>query len=397
MDKTARWARFRALHLAVLTLVMAATLAYDGGRVVASAQEVGSDSASASAASANPQPPLPPEVASQTPSSSAASPPANVVLPRPPADTASGSADSASAPGSLEAPPSAAPAQPTTAQLGPELVDRRTARSKTFATDREGEFVTKMSPVPLHFKDAQGRWQEIGTDLVAGKDGRLHNNKANAFDASLASDANEGSLARLQLDDRHSVGFAIQNAARVKAAVGKDTVTYGRALKDADVRMTSTRTGLKDEIVLASPAAPDRFVFPLQLQGLTASIDADGNVIYRDEAGVERARTPHGFMSDASLDPASHERPTSFGVTYALIPYGKGTALEVRLDRAWLDDPARTWPVVVDPQLDVATYPDDTYVMSGFHRDSSYDAELKVGTYNGGSQVGRSYVRFDTG
>ena len=52
--------------------------------------------------------------------------------------------------------------------------------------------------------------------------------------------------------------------------------------------------------------------------------------------------------------------------------------------------------MVVDPQLTVSAYADDTYVMSGFHRDNSHDLELKVGTYDGGAHIGRSYMKFDT-
>ena len=93
--------------------------------------------------------------------------------------------------------------------------------------------------------------------------------------------------------------------------------------------------------MLASRAAPDRFVFPLELKGLTASLDEAGNVIYRDGAGVERARTPHGFMTDARIDPRSGEGEMSLGVSYALIPWKVGTALEVRLaGPGWTTPPA---------------------------------------------------------
>ena len=80
-------------------------------------------------------------------------------------------------------------------------------------------------------------------------------------------------------------------------------------------------------------------------------------------------------MSDSAVDPRSGESPTSYGVTYALVPNGKGTALEVRLDKAWLADPSRVWPTVVDPQL-VANTGSDTFVLSGTHRDASQDLEL---------------------
>lgn len=141
------------------------------------------------------------------------------------------------------------------------------------------------------------------------------------------------------------MGFALDGAGKVEAKGDKHSVTYFKVRKDTDMRLTSRRGGVKDELVLASPAGPDRFVFPLERKGLTTSLDETGNVIYRDEAGVERARTTHGFMTDANIDPRSGEAPMSVGVDYALIPWKGGTALEVRLDRAWLDDPDRQYPV----------------------------------------------------
>lgn len=274
-------------------------------------------------------------------------------------------------------------------------MDRRTATSKTFATDRAGEFVTELSATPVHYK-ADGTWKEIDPTLALAKDGRLHN-KGAAFDLSVATDASDAAVARLGLDAGHSVGFALEGAAKVKGATSADASSYAGARKDTSLRLTSRSTGLKEELVLASPAAPDRFVFPLQLKGLTASIDAAGNVIYRDEAGIERARTPHGYMYDSRVDPQSDEPAASLGVTFALIPYGKGgTALVVTLDRAWLNDAARQYPVVVDPEFVANTGADDTYVMRNFTRDNSSDPELKVGTYDGSVHIGRSYLHFNT-
>ena len=279
---------------------------------------------------------------------------------------------------------------------GEELFDRRTAASKTFVGEEPGQLRTTVFQAPVHFKDPQGRWVDIDDALGAPKDGRRRNG-ANVFGLSIAENSTDRALARLAIDDRHSVGFALDGAAEVKAKGDTKSVTYAKVRKDTDLRLTSLRSGVKEELVLASPAAPDRFVFPLELKGLTASLDEAGNVIYRDGAGVERARTPHGFMTDARIDPRSGESEMSLGVDYALIPWKGGTALEVRLDRAWLDDPGRQYPVTVDPDIHHAAWGDDTYVMSGFYRDNSYDAELKVGTYDGGYHIGRSFVRFDTG
>lgn len=339
-----------------------------------------------------------PTQAKPSPTTSPATP-ASGTVPTPPMVQ---EAQANAAPPSSASPPSLDATQLVTPpDLGPpkqaaELVDRRTATTKTFATDRPGAFVTESSAAPVHFRDPQGRWQDIDTTLAPAKDGRLHT-KATGFDLSVASDATDASVASLGLDASHSVGFALEGAAKTKGKASKDDTTFSSARKDTELRLTSRRNGLKEDLVLASPAAPDRFVFPLKLKGLTAAIDANGDVVYRDESGAERARTPHGFMADANVDPRSGEAATSLGVHFALIPSGKGgTALEVTLDRAWMNDPARVYPVTVDPEFITATAADDTYVMSGFSRDNSSDAELKVGTYDGGYHIGRTYLHFNT-
>ncbi|MGI8984753.1 MAG: RHS repeat domain-containing protein [Acidimicrobiales bacterium] len=277
---------------------------------------------------------------------------------------------------------------------GEELLERRTATSKTFVGDEPGQLHAQLFDAAVHFKNAQGRWVDIDDTLAASKDGR-RTNAANVFGLSVADSSTDKALARLAVDDQHSVGFALDGAAEAKAKGDANSVTYAKVHKDTDVRLTSLRNGVKEELVLASPAAPDRFVFPLELKGLTAALNDTGDVIYRDEAGVERARTPHGFMTDANLDPRSQEAPTSLGVTYALIPFKGGTALEVRLDRAWLNDPARAYPVTVDPQLWAGAASDDTFVMSGTTFNNSHDLELKVGTYDGGVHVARSFMHFN--
>ena len=344
-------------------------------------------------------PPADPTVTSPTKAQATPPPTAPVTLPTPP-EVQAALDDAQPAPSEpapslddtqLVTPPDLGPAP-----QGAEIVDRRTATTKTFATDRPGEFVTEMSSDVIHYQ-ADGHWQDIDTELVAGKDGRLHN-KAGAFDLSVATSATDASIARLGLDATHSVGFSLEGATNAKGKATEEATTFSGARKDTQLRLTSRPNGLKEELVLASAAAPDRFVFPLQLKGLTASIDGDGNVIYRDEAGVERARTPHGYMYDANVDPRSGEAPTSFGVHFALIASGKGgTALEVTLDRAWLDDPARQYPVVVDPEFVTATGADDTYVMSNIAPNSAAsETELKVGTYDGGTHVARAFLHFNT-
>ena len=188
--------------------------------------------------------------------------------------------------GALGQPPASLAAKP-----GAELVERRTATSKTFVGDEPGQLRTELYDAPVHFKDPQGRWTEIDDLLGASTDGRRRNG-ANAFGLSIADSAADKALARLAVDTTHSVGFALEGAADVKGNADARSVTYAKVRHDTDVRLTSRRTGVKEELILASPAAPDRFVFPLELKGLTASLNQFGDVVYRDESGAERGPGP---------------------------------------------------------------------------------------------------------
>ncbi len=284
-----------------------------------------------------------------------------------------------------------APAQPA----GQELVELRTSTSKTFVGDNPGERRTEVYGAPVHYQNPQGHWIDLDTDLAPSKNGRRHQ-VSNGLDVSLADSGNDAGLADIVLDGSHSVGFSLEGAAKVTGKTDGKSVTYRKLRKDTDVRITSQANGVKEELVLSSPAAPDRFVFPLRLRNLTASIDERGDVVYRDPSGTARARTPHGFMTDANVDALSNEAPMSLGVSYALIPNGKGIALEVRLDRAWLNDPARVWPVTVDPSIAAAAGSDDTYVMTGVPTDSASETLLKVGSYDGGAHIARAFMHFDS-
>ncbi|CAN5749620.1 hypothetical protein BH23ACT12_BH23ACT12_14430 [soil metagenome] len=280
-------------------------------------------------------------------------------------------------------------------QAGKELVGKRTATSKAFTGRSPGEIETRLYAEPIHYRQGDS-WVAIDSGLESSGDGK-RKNRANDFGLELAESADDPSLAELVLDSTHSVSFGLDKAAKVKGKVAKNSVTYSKVRKDTDLRLTSTNVGVKEELILASPDAPSRFLFPLKLKGLTASIDELGDVVYSDAQGKQRARTPHGYMFDSNLDPLSDEPAMSTGVTYALISHGKGTALEVTLDSEWLDSKDRVWPITVDPEINRGTWGDDTFVMNPYVNDYSSSTELKVGSFNGGANKARSFMHFDTG
>ncbi|WP_155858948.1 DNRLRE domain-containing protein [Candidatus Blastococcus massiliensis] len=63
-------------------------------------------------------------------------------------------------------------------------------------------------------------------------------------------------------------------------------------------------------------------------------------------------------------------------------------------DVSFLQDPQTEYPVVVDPDLQWA-YGFDTWVQHGFNTDQSGSPELRIGTFDGGWTVARSFINLD--
>lgn len=230
---------------------------------------------------------------------------------------------------------------------------QRTASMKVFP-GVEGRLVAQVFSGPVHFRDVDGVWRDMDTRLVGSLTGRLAN-AANSFRVEVAAVANAGELASLTLEDGRRMGFTLEGASPVPVVASGSVARYVQALPGVDVELTSSRSGLKEDLVLAGPTSPTEFAFRLNLTGLTARVAADGGIDYVDDVGDVRARTPAGFAIDSAGE-------TTSAITYTLQPNDQSEALlRVSVAEEWLADPARVWPVRVDPSFVAKTFPDDTF------------------------------------
>ena len=282
-----------------------------------------------------------------------------------------------------------------------EDISERTATSST-VINPDGTRTSTIASRPIHRKDSTGKWVDINTTL-ASTGGRLAASSTDVA-ASFAANATDKTLARLQLDASTSAGYTLPGAALNAPTVSKNVATYQNIEPDADLRLQANNNGFKESLILKSPAAPRTWTFRLQLQGLTASLDTAGDVQLRNSSDSKlRAVIPHGFMEDSNYDPHAGQGALSRGVTYKLITLADGTAgLQLTLDSRWLDDPARKYPVTVDPTTlaitgDISDGSDDTYVMSNAPGNNSTATDMHVGTYDGGTHVGAGYMNFNVG
>jgi hypothetical protein len=138
---------------------------------------------------------------------------------------------------------------------------------------------------------------------------------------------------------------------------------------------------------------------PVKTKGLTARADKDGSVSFVDAKGVVVSRFAVPLAWDAKTDEKSGDKVNISQVSVSVAQKGKGQAvLTLTPDQEWLTDPARVFPITVDPTYATGanTYPMfDAYVQRGNTYDSSAESELRAGTSDGGGAItARSFLKF---
>ncbi len=284
--------------------------------------------------------------------------------------------------------------------------DRKTSRERPAERgahrrvydNADGSQTTELSAAPVNYRRPDGSWAPIDGGLVPAPDGSGWQNAADATRVWLAGRSDADDLVRLTFDGGAEFGYTLADAAAVTGQAADDAVTYPGVQPEVDLRLEPRPGGVKETLVLHSAAAPTSYLFPLRLRELTAKL-VDGQVVLTDRAGTQRAVIPPGYMVDAGDD--TRAPVTSTGVHYELVDTGGQPALRVTIDRAWLADPTRRYPVEVDPTVG----PPVTGIGGGssmyVHGSSSASGSeaLLVGrakNASGNEANAAAYVKFDT-
>ncbi|WP_430498449.1 LamG-like jellyroll fold domain-containing protein [Micromonospora trifolii] len=280
---------------------------------------------------------------------------------------------------------------------------KSSARSDIFA-NADGSFTKRTYNRPVNYRATDGSWQKINSNLTRRSDGRLHVT-ANRLGVSVAdgtpgatgratTSAPAGDLAQLTLPGGESVGYRLEGGTVNAPEVTGPTARYRDVLPHTDLELTTFDAGIKETLVLRSPEAASTWVFPLRLTGLTPRLTTAGSVELLNADGKAVAWFPHGSMQDSKVDPRSGAPAESDAVTFEIVTVDGAPALKVVADPAWLRDPARQYPVRVDPTTTTGTT-GDVYVDSDSETTDQNGDNLPVGTYNGGDVKARSFIHFD--
>jgi hypothetical protein len=232
-----------------------------------------------------------------------------------------------------------------------------TARSDTYK-NADGSYTRRLYGRPVNYRAADGSWQPIDADLVAGPDGRLHT-AANPVALTLPGPrsaahplANFGfttDLVSLALPAGAVVAHGYDPATPVDPVVDRAVATYRGVLPSTDLDVLGYHAGAVETLTLRSAGGPSSWLLPLDLKGVTPRAAADGSIGLYTPAGTRVAWFAPGRMEDSGFNPGSGTGARSAGVTLTLTTAHGVPALRVVADAAWLRDPARVYPVKVRP------------------------------------------------
>ena len=240
-----------------------------------------------------------------------------------------------------------------------ELTERRT-RSSVTARNDDGSVTTSLYAGPVHFKDADGRWQPIRSELAETTGDYRYRNAANAFDIRF-KEHSDADYMRLETGG-HRWSFSLEGAGRARAAARSNALTYRGAQPGVDVRYDVLADGLKETLILASPNVPHRYRFLL-----TPPADVEVTTTRGDDgswAFTTGQRTSPDFVLEPprALDSTRDGQPNASAENNASLEVkrtGQGFALDLAVDSRWLRAPERVFPVLLDPTITIAPPTED--------------------------------------
>lgn len=313
-----------------------------------------------------------------------------------------------------------------------EVTAERGESSTTWANP-DGTVTTTQYAAPVRFQDDEGAWREYDTTLVEQEDGSI-SPKAVPDGVVLAGEV-EGTekkpaeVASVDAAEGASVAVAWEDSLADPVVKGS-AATYQGAWPGIDLVVHATRDGFEQSFVIAdrealldysgeSVAASDgggesaasdgggdapavgsgqvTWDVPLQVDDSLTVREVKGDrveFVDQDDKVVSSFEVPLAW--DASVDKTSREHLARTAVSAEVLERKNGlVTLRLGVDRAWLLDESRVFPVTVDPVYAKATAKPtfDAFVQTNYSSDRSSEQELKVGTYDGTNKA-RSFLTF---
>ncbi|MFC3894924.1 LamG-like jellyroll fold domain-containing protein [Lentzea rhizosphaerae] len=270
------------------------------------------------------------------------------------------------------------PDKPSIDEKAKERPQDRTENTETF-DNPDGSRTLRVHSGQSNVRQPDGSWAPIDLALDERNDRWQPKNSPRA--TSFGRTSRDAELATVAFE-KGGISYRLDDAADSRGTADQHTITYPAVFPGVDLKLTATERGMKEDLVLASAEARSSFGFTVRARDLTPRL-VDGTIELVDGDEVI-ASIPRGFALDA--------KQQRVDTNYELTKNADGTwALKLVLDPKWLRDPARSFPVVIDPTVNSFAADDSTYVTPSGNGSGAID--LRTGYVDG--QLSRSYLHFD--
>lgn len=260
-------------------------------------------------------------------------------------------------------------------------ISRLTTENTRVYANPDGTRTAEVSGGPVRVKRGT-EWDDVDLTLVRGTDGSI-TSKAHPRGLRLsgaATGTGEHELASAGGADGGRIAM-VWHGALPTPQIDGSKATYPQVRPGVDLVVQATPTGYDQFLIVGNRAGVAHVAsIPLSLRptGWTTRPDGNGGLDFTDRAGRVAARSPQPLMWDAKATPHASEPRAVARVATAPRKAAAPGELLLTPDTGWLNDPARVFPLTVDPQVSInPTF--DTYVKEsedGIDRSGMNDLEI---------------------
>ena len=299
-----------------------------------------------------------------------------------------------------------------------EYPEKRTETSKTFLMS-DGTFLAASYDQPIHYKDNLGLWQDIDntlsvTDAKAPETSQRLTNKAGFTSISIEKVIKpKGSV--ILKTGKHSISWGLdgvkpaipEQALRESASSPENQndqflrlkkltheMTYRDALPNIDVQYLISSSRVKENIILKSKDAQKKFTANYQIDSLTAKQKDEQTIELYEKTDTQQEKPVYTINAPVMTD-ANGVISTAIALRIAA-QESEVLQIEIAPDEAWLNDPVRAYPVIVDPTIGTGGGVQDTFVSSGAPNNNfGYMGSMYVGNESVTYKTCRMLLNFD--
>ncbi|WP_460807411.1 DNRLRE domain-containing protein [Nocardioides salsibiostraticola] len=265
-------------------------------------------------------------------------------------------------------------------EVGP--VEELTTEDSVTVREEGGTYTTTIYGSAVNYQDESGDWEPISNDLVETEGDRFAaENEANSYTVQIPENpANtpvkmeeDGNWVKLKMVGVEDVEPDIEAAEAIfEDIAGADEIIY-----------EATESGLKETIILeGAPTVPPVYEYRLTVSSkLTPVLTEDQMVEFRAPDGTVELFIPVGIMNDSTAPEPEYTN----AVRYEIEPWGgekEAWRFTITPDLEWLTDPARVYPVAIDPTVSKNTQKSCWLNQSSVSTTHCGDTKTKVGADN---------------